>query len=232
MEPTEESSSLKRLFLPPKGFRNRLMPVHADQKPDREMPGRIIWNLFFSILFFLFILWAIFKSESSQQSEGWFILAFPALLVLIGIFLLAQRSGKWASDRDAGWADVYVDYFPLHVDKPFRMEYSRKSKRPVEIRGLSVTLIMREKAESGSGTNLRTVYHDIPVAEYSIPPEEFRAEEGLAFSKQMEIPRNAMHSFFAMHNWIYWLVRVKADVPGRPDFQEDFELRVVPYLKR
>jgi len=55
---------------------------------------------------------------------------------------------------------------------------------------------------------------------------------GLSFTKQMEIPGNAMHSFSCMHNWIYWLVRVKGDIPGRPDFREEFELRVVPFLER
>ncbi|MBN2084280.1 MAG: hypothetical protein JW748_03580 [Anaerolineales bacterium] len=97
---------------------------------------------------------------------------------------------------------------------------------------MSVELILREKAVSGSGTSTRTLFHDETVAAYSVPPEEFRTEGGLSFKKQIEIPRNAMHSFSCMHNWIDWLVRVEGDIPGRPDFREDFELRVVPFSER
>ena len=123
---------------------------------------------------------------------------------------------------------MYVDAYPVQVGKPFRVECTWKSKLSEESRKASVSLILREKAESGSGTSLSIVFHDTPVAVCSIPPEEFRTAGGLAFIREMAVPPSAMHGFSCMHNWIFWILRVEVDLPVRPDLRQDFELRVRP----
>jgi hypothetical protein len=216
------------LFQPGNIYRKKLMPLSEGHTPFQRSAVQVSVSLILFGGLLVFLLWMLSRSGDAIGVSWIIVLAVPAIIFGTSLVQFVARIRTRTSLQSAGGPDVYVDEYPVHVGKPFRVEYAWKTKQSAECRKVTVSLILREKAEHGSGTKLRIAYHDAPAAECSIPPEEFRTEGGLGFSREMAVPWNAMHDFSAMHNWIFWLLRVKADLPGRPDLQQDFELQVNP----
>ena len=215
-----------RLLRPQKGSRKPLMPLSGDRAPIRRSAFSIFMSLMVFGIFLAYKLLAIPRSNGNQE-RTW-ILSLVFLGAMFSIIVWIFRRIGWISAQSAEWPDVYVDAYPVQVGKPFRVECTWKSKLSQKFRGASISLILREKAEYGSGTQQRIVFHDNSVMEISVPPDEFRVEGGLAFFREMTLPRSAMHEFSCRHNWIFWILRVKVDIPERPDLQQDFELRMIP----
>ena len=46
--------------------------------------------------------------------------------------------------------------------------------------------------------------------------------------RSFSIPADTMHSFAAPHNRIVWTLKVRGEIGGWPDVDEDFDLAVMP----
>jgi len=103
-------------------------------------------------------------------------------------------------------------------------------KGSYKIDSLSVTLICEEIAQYQQGTDTVTVRHT--AFEIELFEElNLRANSRKPIAQfEGYIPKEAMHSFKASRNEIYWFFRVKADIPARPDYKEDYRFRVIPEL--
>jgi hypothetical protein len=128
----------------------------------------------------------------------------------------------------AGNPEVAVSNSAVRVGDGFSVGYSQAFKRRAEVRGGSVALVQRERATHTSGSSSTTVTHEETAETFEIPAGTFAAGDVLAFSRGMRIPPAGMHTFKARHNEIAWLLRVKVDIAGWPDYREYFEIAVQP----
>jgi hypothetical protein len=67
------------------------------------------------------------------------------------------------------------------------------------------------------------VFAEIPVFE-TMEHETLSQGEG-----RVVIPPGLMHSFNGRHNRITWWLRVRGEIPRRPDVEEDFPINVLPH---
>jgi Protein of unknown function (DUF3592) len=83
----------------------------------------------------------------------------------------------------------------------------------------------RSRSESSTTTETRRVFEEEIIAE-----ENFEVQKDLPFEArgELRLPAGAMHSFVASHNQVRWKLVVRGDVAGRPDFEYEYPLIVLP----
>jgi hypothetical protein len=94
---------------------------------------------------------------------------------------------------------------------------------------LNVVLACDELATFRQGTDTRTETRR--VFEQTVYSREgFEIDPATPFEHewQMQIPIGSMHSFKSTHNEVRWLLLVKGDVVGWPNFERDYPLIVYP----
>jgi hypothetical protein len=149
---------------------------------------------------------------------------FPA----IGLVLIAIGIYPWIAWLRVSRPEITIDKTALAVGESFTVGYSQNFKRRSEVRGIRLSLVMRERANYRRGKNSVTVRHDETIAEYDHPGQTYEADDELTFSQTIGIPKTGMHTFHATHNSIDWELRVKVDVAGWPDYRDTFDLQVRP----
>lgn len=97
--------------------------------------------------------------------------------------------------------------------------------RAGRIRRLHITLEGCEEATYRSGKSTSTDRHIFAVVE--IVDTDLAAAIP-AGSASFSVPAGTMHSFAAPHNRIVWTLKVRGEIAGWPDVDEDFDLAVVP----
>jgi hypothetical protein len=149
---------------------------------------------------------------------------FPAIgLVLIAIGIYPRIAWLRVSRPE-----ITIDKTALAVGESFTVGYSQNFKRRSEVRGIQLSLVMRETAYHHAGKNSHTYHHEETIAQYDHPGQTYEADDALTFSQTIGIPKSGMHTFRAMHNSIDWELRVKVDVAGWPDYRDTFDLQVLP----
>jgi hypothetical protein len=104
-----------------------------------------------------------------------------------------------------------------------------EQRGPAKVNRLQVDLVCREKVSYREGTDSRTEQADVYTVEL-LDEQGKKLGMGERWPHQMRtvLPTVAPHSFAAPSNSVAWLVRVRADIDNWPDYDEAFELRVLP----
>lgn len=152
--------------------------------------------------------------------------------VAIGLAMIGAGILPWIAGIRMAKPDITFSSSSVRVGEGFTVHYSQAFKRKSDVKGIRICLILRERATYVQGKNTATVAHEEVASEYEFPPKVYEAGELLAFSRSLEIPRNGMHTFRSPRNEIAWLLRVKMNVAGWPDYNEEFEIAVQPTLAR
>jgi hypothetical protein len=147
---------------------------------------------------------------------------------LIGAGIVVASLVPWIAGMRVGRPEVTVSNSSLRVGDGFSVAYAQTFKRRAEVRGVGVALVQRERATYTSGSSSTTVSHEEEAETFEIPARTFEAGDVLSFSRGVRIPPTGMHTFKSRHNEIAWLLRVKVDVAGWPDYREYFEVAVQP----
>lgn len=90
----------------------------------------------------------------------------------------------------------------------------------------TITLVYRETATTGSGDDERKHKHEIVLRELADARDLHASDDRPIMNAELAIPGDAMHSFKTGRTSIEWLLRVKIDIPGRPDVKEELGIRV------
>jgi hypothetical protein len=170
-------------------------------------------------------LWGLLFQEGDMSTR---LIGVPLLLLFLTPFVAVGALIAYFAGRQTM---LYIGPRP-HVSAPRQVALGQTfdlrweiTGRVMRIRSMRIDLEGREEAKYTQGTDKKTdtrVFARVPIFESADP----RAlERGHAVAT---LPRDSMHSFAAMHNRIYWIVRVRADVPHWPDIDDDFVLEVVP----
>jgi hypothetical protein len=193
--------------------------------------------LFFAIPWTLFsCIWtsaALFGAMTAIREKGsslW-VLAFPLFglpFVAIGIGMLWHGLVPWIARSRIMKPDIAISSTEVRLGDRFSISYFQTFKNRADVRGVKLSLLFRETARYSSGSSSVTVHHDEPITEFEYPARTYEAGEQMVFSRSMEIPCDGMHTFHASNNHILWLLKIKVDVVHWPDYQEEFEIQVLP----
>ncbi len=154
------------------------------------------------------------------------------LLAGTGLVILAAGIYPWIAWLKVTRPEIVLDKTTVGVGETFTVSYSQNFKGRSEVRGIQLVLVMRESAHHSAGKNSHTYHHESTIEQHDHPGQTVEAGETLAFSQTIGIPKNGMHSFHAMNNSIDWMLKVKVDIAGWPDYRDSFDLAVQPILVR
>jgi hypothetical protein len=152
---------------------------------------------------------------------GGVFIGLGALITLIGIrpIIAGTRVAK---------PDIQISNTNLRSGEEFALSYQQGFKASVEVKRLALQLVLRESATYRRGTDTVTVTHDHLIQNFELAERPFQSGETLTQNLRWAIPRGAIHSFEASRNRLRWLIKVKVEMKGWPDFDEEFGLTVIP----
>jgi hypothetical protein len=187
-------------------------------------------------IFSCFFLAAPLGTMIANPQRNW-ITTLPVMLfglpfIAFGLGLIGYGILPWIAGLRVSKPEASINNTTVKVGDSFTISYSQTFKHRTEVKGVKFSLLVRETARYQSGSTTTTVHHDETAAEFEYPGQSYETGDVLAFSRNMEIPRNGMHTFQGAHNSIAWLLQVKVDVAGWPDYREEFEIQVEPSIAR
>lgn len=177
---------------------------------------------------------ALINFDINNPFNNFMEVAFPVVFIgcFIGvglIFLVAGVMPLIARTRIEP-PQVVISNSNLRSGEEFSLGYQQNFKSGVDVEKLVVQLLLRESATYRRGTDTVTVTHDHVLQNFEEPARHFDAGQQYVQNFRWAIPRGAMHSFQASRNRLYWIVKVKVDMKGWPDYDEEFGLTVLPEI--
>jgi Protein of unknown function (DUF3592) len=164
----------------------------------------------------------LFLSFSRQETISWFAL-FLVPFILAGIGLLGAAIYKTLQLFNPR-PNLTVSNSTVALGEELLVNWSMEG-RIGKLTRFSITVEGSETATYTRGTRTASstsVFATIPLAN-QIPPG-ITATGGA----KARIPADTMHSFNASHNKVFWVVRVRGEMPNWPDIHDDFPLTVAP----
>lgn len=158
------------------------------------------------------------------------VLPMGLIFLAVGIFLLWATARPYIAEFRVAAPEVTLSKESVRVGEEFQIVYRQHFKRAAEVEKVNITFYFRETATYQRGTDTYTVHHDITHLEHRIPGRHFPGGRYLEERLSLAIPREAMHTFQAHHNQLRWFVEVQVEVADWPDYDEQFEINVLPEL--
>ena len=78
-------------------------------------------------------------------------------------------------------------------------------------------------------TPTRPVHNHIHF-EQTYPARHYQSDQLFEEALQLQIPKDGMHTFIASRNKLQWFIHVKINFAKWPDYEEDFEIKVLPEM--
>jgi hypothetical protein len=181
-------------------------------------------------VFVVFAAAAGFEDPAGNILHALPLLIFSLAFLAFGLVITLSGLIPWIAGMRVSRPDIALSTGAVRVGEGFTVQYAQTFRRVSEVKSIRLQLILRERATYRHGKSTSTAVHEETAAEYEFPAKVFQAGEPLSFSRGMEIPRTGMHTFQGFRNRIDWLLRVKVDIAGWPDYREDFEIFVEPAM--
>lgn len=183
--------------------------------------GAILLAAFWNGIVSVFVWQA--QKEWQRGGSPWFLTIFLIPFVLIGIGLIIHIFYRFFAIFSPRYA---VSIGNRHLTPGAGTTVSwRREGGGGEPRRLSWWLVGREEATYRRGTDTRT---DTAIFfERSL----FDTQTRLMMPKgevELSLPADAVPSFRGRHNKVRWFLLLHADVPGRPDVRDEYEVDVKP----
>lgn len=178
----------------------------------------LIWN---GIIVGVAVAW-----WKSNDPVWWLPLIFLGLFGLFGLLLLVgfvQSMIRWLA---TGETIVELDHEPLSPGDTTGVRIALTGRHTIN--ALRATLECRERVVFRRGTNTVTEYHAVVERELVALAETVGRDDRPIVEVPLVIPRDVPPSFEGSNNSIRWSIRVVVDLPGLPDLDERFALRVLP----
>jgi hypothetical protein len=154
---------------------------------------------------------------------------FPVTVVgTIAIIFGWPRVGDRIVGRRLGKPVVWASADQLRRGDPLDITYKQEVNSPVEIQSVSISLILRETVTYTSGTQRVTRTFDYVVGQVESPGRSMQKGHQLDERASLDIPPDAIHTFVKRYNKLQWFVAVKVDLVKWPNFNELYEVFVLP----
>ena len=158
-------------------------------------------------------------------AEVWLAAAFLSIFVVVGVAVAVTSVRKLLSQLKLPRVEVSEE--PVFLGDVLRVNVTQPGR--ATIARLQVDLVVREIARSTVGTDTRTETHDVwttslvDEAKHTVASGDLWANEA-----SVVLPKELPPSFASKNNAVSWLLRVRADITHWPDYDETYELRVLP----
>jgi len=211
--PKQEEDYVLRPGPPPEGFEgSRDSIITLAQKPaSSSIIGKIILAIIGIVILIPIIMFAAFL--------------LPIIMVIVGIFWFRRM----ALAKRLGEVKLTIPDVIVAPGEQWTARVQFTPRKQFRINSISLTLLGRESATSGSGTNSTTHKHTILEqklvlrANDMLPANELVDEE---FS--LVFPGTAAYTTELPDNKIQWTAVVRIDIPSFPDWSKTQPLQVVP----
>lgn len=187
-----------------------------------ETTGASILGVVFSGVWLAFSLPAFVVCLATGQVVG---AVFLSLFVLVGILIFMVTVKKLVSRAKLPTVEVAEE--PLYLGDTLRVHVEQPG--PVHITRLQVDLVCRESATYTVGTTTRTEKNDARV--YPLLDDlggTIARGDRQSHDLEFVIPKTDPSTFFSKNNKVAWLIRVQAAIANFPDYDETYEIRVLP----
>jgi hypothetical protein len=205
-----------------------------------------LWALI-SVFIFAYLLTDLLKDLEHDGST--IVLALIAFLSIAGgLVMIGEIVVPWIADMRVSKPDVAISVESIRLGEAFTFRYSQTFKQRTGMKGAKLSLILRERVIDPLGTRttlegrkrvwewrgerIRIVDREETVEEREFPAQVYDSGDPFSFLCEFTIPRTSMHTFRSPHNRIAWLLRMKADFSGWPDYMQDFDIQVQPSFVR
>lgn len=199
----------------------RLLPRKEDGLIFR-VAFAVAWHAFL-IPFFLMVVKMIREQPTSVGGYG--IAAFLSIFVLAGAAVWVPIVKRTLANRRLPAVEISEE--PVYLGDTLRVRVDHPKK--ARLTKLEISLVCTEVVSYNEGTTVRTERREvmaIPVLEANDVRDEDKHEA------EARLPPMAPHSFASKHNQLEWAVRVHADIPYWPDYDERFVFRALPRPSR
>ncbi len=159
-----------------------------------------------------------------------FPLVFGGVFVAIGLAFIVAGIRPIIAGTKVSKPEVAVSNSTLRSGDDFTLDYQQTFKSGTDVERITIQLILREWARYRRGTDTVTVTHDHVIQAFETPARRFEGGETFSDRRRMVIPRGATHTFQATRNKLLWLVKVKVEIKGWPDFEEEYSITVLPEM--
>ncbi len=186
-------------------------------------------------LLFFGLFWLAFSSMFlliGLGDGGIPFVAFSLLFIAVGLGITGYALMLFWTRFKVGKPTYHISHNTLRVGESFTFQFSHRFPRQVQIQQIRTSLIFRERATYQQGTDTRTVTQDHVIANRVESGGNFQAGQLVGQSYEFTIPRDAMHTVKVRRNELTWLAKFEAEIPGLPNFVEEFELNVLPEMMR
>ena len=174
---------------------------------------------------------------SSEDTLGAMIaLCMPSLFsipfVVVGIVLIAIGARPIIAGMRVSQPEVSISNDTLRVGDEFTVIYQLTFKSVTDVKRIAYDFVLRETARYRRGTDTVTVTHENKVDGHEHGARRFESGETFNDRRMFRIPREGMHTFEAPNNKLNWFLKVHVELEGWPDFQQEYEIKVIPEMAR
>lgn len=155
---------------------------------------------------------------------------FGGVFVLIGVAMLAWGGMSYYTRFRVGKPEITISEQMLRVGETFTVDIFHSFKSNIQVENIRLQLLFRETATYQQGTDTRTVTHNHVIADFEEPGGHYQSGHLFQQSYSLQIPPDSMHTLKVRRNKLEWFVRFSMKVPRLPDFNEEYELEVVPVM--
>jgi len=196
----------------------RLSPAIS---PGAKLAGLTAVALFWNGLVSVFVWQAVAGYRRGQADGCLTLFLVPFVLVGVGLAVAVVRQflALW-NPRPL----LTLSRGTLPLGEPVLLQW-RFTGRTSRIARLILTLEGREEATYRRGTDTVTDRETFAVLPVLDTPFGERISSGTA---SVSAPAGGVPSFAAQHNKVIWALKVKAEIPGWPDVDEEYPVVVVP----
>ncbi|MDO5498070.1 MAG: hypothetical protein Q4F67_00125 [Propionibacteriaceae bacterium] len=163
-----------------------------------------------------------------------FVIGVGAIISGIVVGVASDQGVKAYRRAHLSDAELLLPRVPLRLGDPMTIRYTQHRLRSrAEVRAITATVFCQEWVRYRVGTDTRTDTHELWQAELPVGPRDPIGDAALLnASWQMHLPPHLPPSFQASDNKINWFLRVRVDIPGRPDIRNEFRLPIIPEVLR
>jgi hypothetical protein len=152
------------------------------------------------------------------------------IFVAIGVTILVWAGRPIVASWRVSHPEITLNKPEFRVGESIDVSFQQRFKRAAEVERMDFKLLLRETATYQRGTDTYTVRHEDVVEEHEFPSGHIASNRVVQQSFSWRIPRDGMHTFKANRNKIQWFLKVEVEIAGWPDYEQEYEVKVLPEL--
>ena len=186
---------------------------------------------FFLVPMFLialvFLMFPVILMVDAWQEGNYFGLVFGGFFLAGVLSIILKLLKPYLARKKLGAVDCSLSKTVCRAGDSVDVRVFFSPPKDVDINEVSATLVLTEKAVSGSGTDRTTHSHAHRFDTKKLSGQAM-LKAGSAFEKtvSLRLPDKVMHTFYTDDNSLAWAVLLKIDVPNWSDWEESQYIEV------